>query len=832
MLGFSLFQAAVLGSAVGAIVSARVPPNPGFRDEEQPRRFRIRTFLGAPIDALERSLLDWRLHDLARQDEPARDVVLVGVDDETLANAREDPHPDLSTWPWPRALLGGLVSQLGREGASPILLDWRLDTGSPRTAGEVPDDEQFRRALDATPATVLGFSVSAAPPPAVVRPLRPSLVLVGLEDEDGPAVLEVLRRVLASHAPAFAVPDGNRVRIWAGVGSEDEGRQLARRLGVSGTPLIRDYGGGDRPFQVTPEDLLVRVAEVNVRGLDIDALPLARSLDVPTSVLVGPRSRYGHTALAVDPDGRVRGIQHLVRWVSPQGRVHVLPSLALAGALARANSRELIWAAGRLAIVGGSSIPADRTGYALIRWDAAEGGRDGRGSLERAISAWRFLQNFYDTQEGVPAHARNDVQKRAVVLAETFRGGGLWPATPLGEGVTHAAVVGQALENWLDGVGITRAPVRSDVLATFALAFAGGFVALGFSGLFRSAIGALLYVLAAVAVVLGWLLFVRRLMVVDGVWLAAGGPLVAFALAWLITGRYALRTEREMREFVYGALGRYVSPDIADQVFRNVALMRPQRREVTLCYADLDGFRRMDQLLPPEVLVELLNTYFGELTSLVRQTGGHVEYSGDALIAFWGAPVRLDRHGPVACRTALSIQSEVDRLRPEWERRFGVEVRMRMALHSGEVVAGDMGSPLKSNYTVVGQPVATAARLERANRLYGTELLASGETVRRVGAEFVFRELDTVTMGSGVETLYQLVSRRGEVPPALVPILEGWPEALARARRREFTEALAFFEAHAAVDPVSAAWAERVRGYIAHPPPEGWTGRGDLRGGG
>jgi adenylate cyclase len=287
-----------------------------------------------------------------------------------------------------------------------------------------------------------------------------------------------------------------------------------------------------------------------------------------------------------------------------------------------------------------------------------------------------------------------------------------------------------------------------------------------------------------------------------------------------------------MRDFVYGALGRYVSPDIADQVFRNVALMRPQRREVTLCFADLDGFRRMDQLLPPEVLVELLNTYFGELTHLVRQTGGHVEYSGDALIAFWGAPVRLDRHGPVACRTALSIQAELRRRRPEWERRFGVEVRARMALHSGEVVAGDLGSALKSNYTIVGQPVATAARLERANRLYGTELLASGETARRAGEEFVFRELDLVTLGGGVETLHELVSRRGEVPPALVPILEGWPNALARVRGRDFRGALSFFEAHAAVDPVSAAWAERVRGYIDRPPPQGWDGRGDLRGGG
>jgi adenylate cyclase len=284
-----------------------------------------------------------------------------------------------------------------------------------------------------------------------------------------------------------------------------------------------------------------------------------------------------------------------------------------------------------------------------------------------------------------------------------------------------------------------------------------------------------------------------------------------------------------MRDFVYGALGRYVSPDIADQVFRNVALMRPQRREVTLCYADLDGFRRLHQLLPPEVLVDLLNTYFGELTHLVRQTGGHVEYVGDALIAFWGAPVRLDRHGPVACRTALSIRAELNRLRPDWQRRFGVEVNARMALHTGEVVAGDMGSALKSNYTVLGEPVAIAGRLERANRLYGTDLLVSGETQRRAGEEFVFRELDVVTVGGGPQTLYELVCRRGEVSPALAPVLQGWAEALARVRRRDFAGALAFFQQHAMLDPVSARWAERVRGYQASPPPPEWDGRGDLR---
>jgi len=829
VLGFSLLQAAVLGGAVGAIVSARPVPRPGFRDEEVPRPG-VRTVVGWPIDALERVLLDWRLRELARRNEPARDVVLVGVDDETLASAREDAHAELGSRPWPRALLGRLVTQLGREGASPVLLDWPLDWESPRQGGEVPDDELFRRGLDAGPATtVLGFSVAASPSPGVVRPLRPSLVLIGIEGTEGPGTAELLRRVLADHRPAFAISEGGRTRVWAGVASEEEGRQVAKRLGVTGTPVVRDFAAADRAFQVTAEDLLVRLAEVEVTGVEVEHVPVVRSLDVPAAVLLGLRSRYGHTALAVDGDGRVRGIQHLVRWVSPQGRSHVLPSLALAGALARAGTRQVIWSDGRLEVVGGRSIPTDATGYGLLRWDAAEAGRDGRGSLERAISSWRFLQNLYDAAEGVPPHARNDVQGRAAVLSETFRGAGEWPATPLGPGVSHAAVVGQGLENWLDGAGIARAPVRQDVLFTFALAFLGGFLALGFSGVFRSFIGGVVYVGTAVLAVAGWLVWVRHVFIADGKWVAAAGPLVAFGLAWLLTTRYALRTERQMRDFVYGALGRYVSPDIADQVFRNVALMRPQRREVTLCYADLEAFRALDQALPPDSLVELLNAYFGELTHLVRQTGGHVEYVGDALIAFWGAPVRLERHAAVACRTALAIRRELARLGPDWQRKFGADVRARMALHSGVVVAGDMGSPLKSNYTVLGEPVAVVGRLERANRRYGTSILASADTVRRAGDEFVFRELDQVGLNGGTMTLHELIGRPEEVPAVLLPVLAGWPQALAQVRRREFAPALAFFESHAEVDPVSARWAERVRGYVAAPPPADWDGRGDLR---
>ena len=321
-------------------------------------------------------------------------------------------------------------------------------------------------------------------------------------------------------------------------------------------------------------------------------------------------------------------------------------------------------------------------------------------------------------------------------------------------------------------------------------------------------------------------MWVRHVFIADSRWVAAGGPLVAFGLAWLLTTRYALRTERQMRDFVYGALGRYVSADIADQVFRNVALMRPQRREVTLCYADLEAFRALDQALPPEAAggaAQRLLRRAHPSGAPDRRTRGVRRGRADRLLGSAGAP-GAPRRGGVPDRPG--DPSELARLGPEWQRRFGADVRARMALHTGRVVAGDMGSTLKSNYTVLGEPVAVVGRLERANRLYGTSILASEDTVRRAGDEFVFRELDQVSLNGGDMTLHELIGRPEEVPAALLPVLAGWPQALAQVRRREFAPALAFFQSHADVDPVSLPAGPSASGGTSprHPRPTGTAG--------
>ena len=827
VLGFSLVQAAVFGSLLGFLVSVRPVPATGLLGEEDSPTPRWRTLLGTPVDAVERWTYDWRLRELGRRAEPADAVVLVGVDEETLASAREDPRPDIAQLPWAGALVGRLVGELGREGASAVVLDSRLVDGPP--APPASDAEALHAQMErAKTAPALGFRASAAPPPPVVHPLRPSVLHVATL-QDAAAVQDWVRRVLVDRRPVYAVPDGALTRIWAGVASEEEGRAVAHRLGLQGPPEVRDVSAQDRSWEVTAADLLVSLAEVEVPGLDALRLPVVRSLEVPPVALLGTGVHFGHTALATDADGKVRGLYHLVRYLSPGGRVKLLPSLPLAAALGALGApRRLSYANGRLQLDAGHSLPLGPDGYAAIRLDAAEPGRSGRGSLARAVSAWRLLQNLSDAEAGVPLHYRNDFEKRVALLADTAPATAAVAATPLGPGVTAAALTGQAIANLLSGSGLSRAPVRLDVLATFAMAFLGAFLALSFSQLVRSALGALLYVSSAALGVGAYLVWARHALLADGQVVAAGGPLVAFAVTFLLTTFYALRTEQKMRDFVYGTLGRYVSPETAAEVFRNVYLIRPQRCEVTLVYADVEGFAAMCREMAPEPLVGLLNAYFTELTTLVRKSGGHVEYVGDALLAFWGAPVRLEQHAQVACRTAFAFREALEQLSPGWQRRFGATAHCRLALHTGEVVAADIGSAHKSHYSVLGETVSFCARLESANRDYGTHMLASAETVRRAGPSFVARALDSFEVGGGLQTVYELVAKKGEVPLALREVLAGWDAARARYLARDFQVALAFFKRFSAVDPPSAAYAERCQRFLDTPPPPAWDGRGEL----
>lgn len=831
-LGFSLFQAVVFGGLIALLMYFRAPRALELDTDTSPP---IHRRLRAILERLEAPTYDWRARALGRESQRPDEVVIIALDDDTLAAARQDEDPQLGVYPWPRSLLGAMTDRLIAEGAKLVMFHPVFGDLSPRECtGDCPgddaraDDSAFRAFLDRHPGKSLLTFTPIEEGARFGTPPRPYLVYVDRRPSLADAA-ELVRRIHTERRPAFVIPDGARVQVWAGTSSEDDARQVALALGLQGTPTVRELGAGERSYEVTPVDLLVSLAEVKVEGLDPQRLPRAKALLHPVAPLLSPASIYGVTLTSADPDGVVRGVPHLLAYVPRPGELHVVPSAALAAAMQLAGTRELRYADGRLHVGDVYSIPADASGYGLIRWDATlERSRDARGTMKRDVSAWRLVVNERERSRGLPPRFRNELEGRTVIVADTSAYSPTASLTAAGAAIPDAAITGQALTNLIRSDGVRRSTPRIDVLLVIGMAFLGAFLALTFAGAVRSRLGGFAYALLLLVAGGAYVFIARMLFVDDRLWIPIAGPLLAMTATVLATTTYAVTVERRIRDFVYSVLGRHISPEVVRQVARDLSLTRPEKRQVTIVFCDIEGFTRLSQELPPQRLAELLNEFLTEMTTVVRGHGGQVEYMGDTLMAFWGAPLRTDRHAHHGCDSMLQMREALEKRQAAWTQRFGHPIEFRAGMNSGEVVAGDMGSELKSNYTVLGDPVILASRLERANREFGTWILVGEETVRSARDAFTFREIDRLRVrpqGAPME-VFELVARNDALTAENARMLGLHQRALGAYRDRRFDAALELFrQLHKDFgDHVAEVYVHRCERLLSHPPPAEWDG--------
>uniref|UniRef100_A0A7V4G9E5 Adenylate/guanylate cyclase domain-containing protein n=1 Tax=Desulfobacca acetoxidans TaxID=60893 RepID=A0A7V4G9E5_9BACT len=249
---------------------------------------------------------------------------------------------------------------------------------------------------------------------------------------------------------------------------------------------------------------------------------------------------------------------------------------------------------------------------------------------------------------------------------------------------------------------------------------------------------------------------------------------------------------------------------------------------VTAMFADLRGFSQAAASLSPQGLIQLLNEYFSPLTDLILAQGGTLDkYVADSLMAFWGAPLPQPDHARRACQTALALQELIARLARERHSQGLPSLGLRLGLHSGPAVAGNVGSHDRFNYTILGDTVNVASRLEGANRVFGTDTILSDATRIRAGSGFLVRELDTVQVHGRLQalTIFELLPDNPETPPTVwlslfkagrLAYLKGdWPLAC-----RCFEEVLH----HKPQDGPALLYLERCREFQATPPPPGWNG--------
>ncbi|GIL38722.1 adenylate/guanylate cyclase domain-containing protein [Roseiterribacter gracilis] len=292
--------------------------------------------------------------------------------------------------------------------------------------------------------------------------------------------------------------------------------------------------------------------------------------------------------------------------------------------------------------------------------------------------------------------------------------------------------------------------------------------------------------------------------------------------------------ELRAKERIRSTFGKYLDPRIVEGLVDRPELLSAagERRLMTVLFADMQGFTSISETTTAQALVTIVNRYLTLLSAPVREHQGVIDkYIGDAIVAYWGPPFCDPANQAIqACLAALDMQRELDTLRAELPDLLGVKrylptIAVRIGIATGEAVVGNIGSDLTKNYTVMGDTVNLASRLEGANKFYGTELLVNEATAMAVQGRIELREVDRfLPVGkSEPQRVYELLGPVGNTPPERLARRERFVEGLELYRAAQWDEAHAVFTALATEDPTSAIFAARVE-QLRQEPPDNWTG--------
>jgi adenylate cyclase len=290
--------------------------------------------------------------------------------------------------------------------------------------------------------------------------------------------------------------------------------------------------------------------------------------------------------------------------------------------------------------------------------------------------------------------------------------------------------------------------------------------------------------------------------------------------------------EQAEQRMVREALGHYLSPAVSQWVLADPDRLRlgGETREMTVLFSDLRQFTTLAHALPAPTLVSLLNTYRAAMADVVfRHDGVLAQYAGDAIEAFWNAPMDQADHARRACLTALDMVAALSALRPVFAAQGWPHLDLGVGINTGPMVVGNMGSKDRLIYTAVGDPVNVAARLEGLSKEYGVHVVVGEATVAAAPWALVYRFLDLVAVKGRAEPLrcYEVVAPAGGLEPAGERRLARYHEAIERYRARRWEEALRLLEELAAETPGDGPvtlYRRRARALLAAPPPEDWDG--------
>jgi adenylate cyclase len=337
----------------------------------------------------------------------------------------------------------------------------------------------------------------------------------------------------------------------------------------------------------------------------------------------------------------------------------------------------------------------------------------------------------------------------------------------------------------------------------------------------------------AVLIPFSFLIYVSFL---RGYWLNFTLPAGTLTANVMMVSLYRALVEEKEKRKVRSAFGQFLSPEVIRRLLLNPQLVEPRKTEITVMFSDIRGFTTISEKMDAQDLALFLNGYLSDMTKIVFDTQGTLDkYIGDAVMAFWGAPIEEPDHAANACNAALAMMKTVHALQKQWEAEGKPKLDIGIGLNSGPVSVGKMGSALQYGYTAIGDTVNLSSRLEGLNKEYRTHILVNESTYAAVkNTGFLFRELDVIRVKGKLQpaTIYELLGKLSELEQEtsykeLKQRLQDFAAARQLYRKRDWEQAQHAFQEILDCTPddgPSRMYWKRCQEYLFDEPPVGWDG--------
>jgi adenylate cyclase len=671
-------------------------------------------------------------------------------------------------WPWPRAKIGDLVTSLSRDGAKVIGFD----------IGFLEPDENSNLKL--------------------LRETEEELQRLGLRSEGLTAFFKekglradndlFLAKAIQNAAPAVVLG----YFFHMGEAASDY-----RMDPASITASLKRLNRSKYPLIVYNDDIAEPSHFIN-----------AYAPEVNVEALTAATPYSGYFNMRPDPDGAVRWMPLVIRCGED-----IFPPLSVLCAWLYLDRPQLMVRVASYGIeglrLGDRPIPTDENGHLLI--------------------------SYLGPAKTFPHYSISDIL-RGKLPPGTFKGKivligataiGIYdlrntPFSPVYPGVeVHATVI----DNILKGSFLSKPKWAKvyDLLATLILAL--------ISGLILSRLTALKGLLFASGLFALHIAVTRWLFVHYGVLLNMVYPLLALTLTYTGLTVYRYVTEERERKKIKGAFSYYVSESVVNEMLKHPERLKlgGDKKDLTVLFSDIRGFTTISEGLSPEALVLLLNEYLTAMTDVVFEHDGTLDkYMGDALMAIYGAPLDQPDHAAKACLSALEMIERLKTLNQKWLKEGKKTLDIGIGINTGMMMVGNMGSDQRFDYTVMGDAVNLASRLEGANKNYKTHILISEFTYARVKDLFTCMEIDSVRVkGKTKPVKIFALFGQGKAPEALEKAIAHFQEGYRHYRERNWDKAARAFEKAKATDGTLEAagiYLRRTAELKANPPPPDWDG--------